>query len=176
MVETQTEVHQVLDTPQIEAEYNRLKDRLLGLSLKYQKCRSDAEDVVSETMVQVLQSKEQFQGRSRLSTWIYTICVHKNLEVLRRKKTTMENLRGYASRIFNRLGTVSFDYTPLSADLQQALDCLDDKERNVFMLTVYEELPQKEIGEILGLSVAHVKVLLHRARKKLMEKLSNYLD
>jgi RNA polymerase sigma-70 factor (ECF subfamily) len=53
---------------------------------------------------------------------------------------------------------------------------LDEREQSVFILTVYEELPQKEIAEVLDLSVSNVKVILHRGRKKLMVELRDYFE
>ena len=147
----------------------------MNLSLKYQKNFTDAEDAVSETLVQVLEKAEQFEGRSSFSTWVTSIAVRKNLEILRRKRTAMESLRRIVLEWSSRFKGDFESFIPLQEDFRMALDSLDERERSVFILTVYEELPQQEIADALGLSVTNVKVILHRGRKKLMHSLRDYL-
>ena len=160
---------------ELEASFEDLKAKLLRLSLKYQRHYSDAEDAVSETMVQVLEKKDQFQGNSSLSTWIYTICVRKNLEVLRKKRSTLEKMKRFFEHSLSERQSYEDGFVPLREDFQKALAKLDEKERSVFILTVYEELPQREIAQVLEMSVSNVKVTLHRGRKKLMGMLSEYV-
>ncbi|MCJ8345722.1 RNA polymerase sigma factor [bacterium] len=159
---------------EIQSLFSSLEPRLMRLSLKYQKTVWDAEDAVSETMVQVLSKVDLYQGKSTLSTWIYSICVNKNLEILRKKKTYFEHLKKYF--YYNVLQSNQEDeFSLLSEDFKTSLEKLEGDEKSVFLLSVYEELPQKEIAEILDMSVSNVKVKLHRGRKKLMTSLGNYL-
>jgi RNA polymerase sigma-70 factor (ECF subfamily) len=156
-------------------EYESLRDRLISLSMKYQKTLAEAEEVVSDTMIQVLEKKEQFQGNARFSTWVFSICIRRNLEVLRRKKTYAEKLKsGLTDQWLKMVGRYD-GFEPLKADFRAALEKLSEQERNVFILTVYEEFSQKEIAETLDMSLSNVKVTLHRGRKRLMELLKSYL-
>jgi RNA polymerase sigma-70 factor, ECF subfamily len=163
-------------TEELESQYPELRRRLMNLSLKYQKNIWDAEDAVSETLVQVMQKMEQFEGRSSFSTWVTSIAVHKNLEILRRKRTALDHLQSYMREWVIWLKGDFGDRTSLQGDFRKALDVLDEREQSVFILTVYEELPQKEIAEVLDLSVSNVKVILHRGRKKLMVELRDYFE
>lgn len=155
--------------------FHDLEPRLMRLSLKYQKTTWDAEDAVSETMVQVLAKIELFEGKSSLSTWIYSICVNKNLEILRKKKTYFEHMKKYFFHNVLQRHSSEGEFSLLNEDFQQSLGKLDEDERSVFLLSVYEELPQKQIAEILDMSLSNVKVKLHRGRKKLMSSLGDYL-
>ncbi|PCJ18800.1 MAG: hypothetical protein COB02_10225 [Candidatus Cloacimonadota bacterium] len=160
---------------ELEILFKILEPKLMRLSLKYQKTIWDAEDAVSETMVQVLSKVELFEGKSTLSTWVYSICINKNLEILRKKKTYFEHLKKYFYFNIVQSNDVDNEYSLLNKDFQKALEKLDEDEKNVFLLSVYEELPQKEIAEILNMTVSNVKVKLHRGRKKLMVTLGDYL-
>jgi len=57
--------------------------------------------------------------------------------------------------------------------LETALNKLPENQRIAFVLFRYDELPQKEIAEIMGLSVSAVESLVHRARKNLYKLLEN---
>jgi RNA polymerase sigma factor (sigma-70 family) len=160
---------------ELQDMFKELEPRLMRLSLKYQKTTWDAEDAVSETMVQVLSKIELFEGNSTLSTWIYSICVNKNLEILRKKKTYFEHMKKYFFHNVLQLQSTEGEFSLLNKDFRQSLEKLDEDEKSVFLLSVYEELPQKEIAEILNMSLSNVKVKLHRGRKKLVSSLSDYL-
>lgn len=157
-------------------EYEDLRDRLMSLSLKYQRSFVEAEDAVSETMIQILKKVHEFQNRSKFTTWAYSVCIHKNLEILRRKKTLARHMTIYLRNFVAGLRTGHGDFSMLRDDFKSALESLDDREKSVFLLTVYEEMPQKEIAEVLGTSVSNVKVILHRGRKKLLNLLKDYRE
>jgi len=159
----------------LQSQFEELKDRLLSLSLKYQRSWAEAEDAVSETFVQVLEKMEYFENRSKFTTWVYSICINKNLEILRRKKTLVKHMNLYFRNMATAFGPDSKEPSMLRHDFREALDKLDERERSVFLLTVYEEMSQKEIAEILELSISNVKVILHRGRKKLMGLLKEYV-
>lgn len=158
----------------LELEYDDLRNRLMSLSLKYQRSYVEAEDAVSETMIQIIEKGHGFQNRSKLTTWAYSVCIHKNLEILRRKKTLARHMTVYLRNLAAGFRSNCGENSMLREDFQAALDKLDERERTVFLLTVYEEMPQKEIAEVLGVSISNVKVILHRGRKKLLTLLADY--
>ena len=159
----------------LESQYEDLKSRLLSLSLKYQRSLAEAEDAVSETMVQIMEKMGDFENRSKFTTWAYSVCINKNLEILRRKKTFAKHVNLYFRNLVTGMRPDSGEPNMLRHDFREALEKLEERERDVFLLTVYEELSQKEIAEILQLSVPNVKVILHRGRKKLLHLLKDYV-
>ena len=74
-------------------EFELIQKKLMSLSMRYQKSYWEAEEVVSDTYLQAIEKWNQFEGRSKLSTWLYKICINKNLERLRRSRATTENLK-----------------------------------------------------------------------------------
>ena len=157
-------------------EFDLIQKKLMSLSMRYQKSYWEAEEVVSETYLQAMQKWSQFEGRSKLSTWLYKICVNKNLERLRRSRSATENLKIFAYNCLIHIRHKEAEFIGLREDFRQALEKLDEREKSVFLLVVFEEFTHKEIAEILDISVSNVKVILHRGRKKLMNLLSNYLE
>lgn len=166
----------ISDSSLLEQEFEIIRLKLLNLSMKYQRSFWDAEEVVADTYMQAIEKWDQFEGRSKLSTWLYKICINKNLEQIRKQKSAAEQIKRIALSCWTNLRGKREDYVALKEDFRAALELLDERERSVFILVVFEELSQKEIAEILDISVSNVKVILHRGRKKLTSILSDYLE
>lgn len=155
------------------------------LALKMLGDPQDAEDVLQNTFLKVLENIGNFEARSKLSTWVYRIAVNEALMILRKRK---------------KQGTVSTDFesddeedvkphtfidwcclpedTLLDAEmrvyLDKAIQKLPEKLRLVFILRDIEGLSIRETSEVLGISEAAVKTRLLRARMQLRETLSVY--
>jgi len=135
----------------------------------------EAEDLVQDTFVTFLASLDRFEGRSALSTWLFGILLRKAQE--RRRSRGREERHHplddeWASH-FDAAGhwvrpPASPDGALASRQMADAIGaCLDDlspQQRDVFVLRLQEELPASEVGNVLGLTVTHIGVVLHRAR------------
>lgn len=148
---------------------------------------AEAECVLQETFLKVLQALPEFKMQSSLSTWIYRIAVNYSLMKLRSKKRRPESLDETESHVsqaalesFNR----SVGNNPLQALLnqelrqamEQAIADLPDKFRSVFVLKDIDGYSLKEISEMLHLSLPAVKSNLHRARLFLRDRLAGYVE
>ncbi len=148
---------------------------------------SEAECVLQETFLKVLQALPEFKMQSSLSTWIYRIAVNFSLMKLRSKKRRLDSLDDSESNIsqtalesFNR----SVGNNPLAAvmnqELRQAMDQaiadLPDKFRSIFVLKDIDGYSLKEIAKMLHLSLPAVKSNLHRARLFLRDRLAGYVE
>jgi RNA polymerase sigma-70 factor, ECF subfamily len=145
-----------------------------------------AEDVVQETFVSALTHRTSFEGRSKLSSWLYRIAYNAALGRLREKRTEPlpEDEPDDDSPLPLPRSLVEWDLTPeqLQADdeaaeyLQEAVQSLPLKYRVVFFLRDMEDQSTEQTAEVLGLTETAVKVRLHRARLALREKLSEYFS
>jgi len=145
-----------------------------------------AEDISQEVFITVFRSLDTFNERSSISTWIYRITVNKSLDHLRAKNR--QKRQGIFSSIFHSddSGTPdipTFDHPGVKLEqkenaryLFEALDTLPDNQRTVFVLAQVEELPQKDIAEIMNLSIKAVESLLQRAKANLRKKLGTIYD
>jgi RNA polymerase sigma-70 factor, ECF subfamily len=142
----------------------------------------DAEDIAQEVFIEVFESIRKFKGQSTLSTWVYRIAVNKSLNYIRdnRKRTFEKPLESISN--MELIGTPILQYEdppPFGdEDLEQkkqavykAIDQLPNNQKAVFILNKYEDLSYKEVADSLGLSMASVESLIHRAKKNLQNTL-----
>jgi len=147
----------------------------------------EAECVLQETFLKVIQALPDFKGQSSLSTWIYRIATNFALMRLRGKKKQMSGLDDVESNIkketldnFNK----SITANPLSSvlnkelreEMEKEISRLSPKFRSVFVLKDIEGFSLKEISEMTGQSLAAVKSNLHRARLYLRDQLAEFVE
>ena len=159
--------------------------QIYRLALKMLADEQDAEDVLQNTFMKALQSIENFEGRSSLSTWLYRIAVNEALMSLRRHKPTVSVAMDYEDDEDELQHPAQFtdwcclpEEDLLSAEskkhLDKAIRSLPEKLRIVFILRDIEGLSIRETGETLDLTETAVKTRLLRARLNLREQLSSY--
>ena len=138
----------------------------------------DTEDIAQEVFIEVFQSIHKFRSDSKLSTWLYRIAVNKSLNYIRDNKKRL--LTGKIKDIFSRINDSHSDgcFSPDQPDtklqekqkaefLHRAIDKLPKNQRVAFTLNKYEDLPYKEIAEVMAVSLSSVESLIHRAKKNL---------
>lgn len=145
-----------------------------------------AEEISQDVFVVVYKSILSFDERSALSTWIYRITVNKSLDYVRAKK------RRQKAGIFNLfLGSsdtaavdppdfvhpgIKLEQRENARYLFQAIETLPENQKTAFVLAHLEELPQKEIADIMSLSQKAVESLLQRAKNNLRKNLSHIYE
>lgn len=148
--------------------------------------RDEAEGVLQETFVKACTRIGNFEGRSRLSTWLYRIATNEALMQLRRRGRPMESVEALGERIqpndlpgnLNEWPLDPADVTldgELRGQLEAALQALPESLRAVFVLREIQGLSTADTAAILALSESAVKVRLHRARLRLRELLAAYV-
>ncbi|NLF50999.1 MAG: sigma-70 family RNA polymerase sigma factor [Leptolinea sp.] len=145
-----------------------------------------AEDVVQETFISAITHRNSFEGRSKISSWLYRIAYNAALGRFRARheEPLPEDEPDDEISIPMPRSLVEWTMTPeqMQADseaaeyLQKAVQSLPIKYRVVFFLRDMEDQSTEQTAEVLGLTVAAVKVRLHRARFALREMLSGYFS
>lgn len=131
---------------------------------------ADAEELTQDTFLKAFEHLGSFYGKSSFSTWVYRIAYNTALSFLRKKP--VETCAG-DDAFWNRIAETRIEEETDNEgeirleQLKQALTQLSAEERALVTLFYEEERPIQEIGEILNLKANHVKVKLHRLRKKL---------
>jgi RNA polymerase sigma factor (sigma-70 family) len=128
----------------------------------------DANDLLQNTFIKAYQHIDRFEGKSRLSTWLFRIAANEALSFLHskhRRPTDSLELR------VNFLGgtlkaSASVDGDAASAMLEDILDTLPPKQKLVFTLRYYDELPYDEMSLVLNTSEGALKASYHHAVKK----------
>ena len=130
----------------------------------------DANDVLQNVFLKAWQKLSSFEGRSKLSSWLYRIAINEALDFMRKAKQNI-SLSSDAAET-NAVATLLladnfFDGDEAEALLQQALHELPDMQRTVFQLKYYEDMKYSEISEILQTSEGALKASYHIAVKKI---------
>ena len=144
-------------------------DRIHRLCRCYIRDRDAGDDVYQEVLVHLWKSLDSFEGRSRVSTWIYRVTVNTCLGHLRSERRR-KKLFGAPSEESAEVAddTWKSDGTDDIERLYGCISRLPPVERALVSLYL-EDVSMREMAEILGITEANVRVRLHRARKSLKE-------
>lgn len=145
---------------------DKYKDIAYNLALSIVKNKEDAKDITQDSFLKILESISRFRNDSKFSTWLYRIVYNQSVRFV--KVTNRTNIIDYALLVEN---SGKSDQEDRIQELYKAVNLLDDTDRNIIMLYYLAEKSIKEIAQITGFSIANIKVIMHRARKKLYEKL-----
>lgn len=130
----------------------------------------DADDVLQNTFLKAWKNLPTFQGKAKLSTWLYRIAINEALDFLRHQKTATLPSADADLTVANRLMADDyFDGDKSQALLQEAIATLPDVQRTVFTLRYYDEMKYSEMSEILGTSEGSLKASYHVAVQKITD-------
>lgn len=163
----------------------RYKQKIYYLALDLTSNRHDAEDLSQEVFIKAYRSLDSFRGDSKLSSWLYRIAVNTCVNMRRKKALTAMSLRGDFSDTSDNetsVGGGGYSHDPersaesslIQMHIDRALRRLPPRQRSVFVLRHYHDLPLKEIAGILKISEGTVKSLLFRSIRRLQEELAFY--
>ena len=146
----------------------------------------DAEDLAQDVFIEIMRSTGSFRGKAKLSSWIYRIAVNKALNHLK-KKRTKEFIRLITFKTKTEREELEQDHgkdqsgadtrmeaKELQTALHSAIDRLPENQRIAFALHHYEDLPYRDIAEVMGVSLASVESLIHRGKMNLQKRLNHY--
>ena len=182
---------------------SRYQSSLLRIAMIYVKNRSVAEEVVQETWLGVLQGLERFENRSSLKTWIFRILTNRaKTRAVREARTVPfsslatdaeggpsvepERFLGADSRWAGHWASPPTSWAEMPETrlasketlhvIRAAIDALPPAQARVIVLRDVEGWSSEEVCELLELSEANQRVLLHRARSKVRVALERHLD
>jgi RNA polymerase sigma-70 factor, ECF subfamily len=168
---------------------NNYQEKVINTCYGFVHNLQDAEDVAQEVFIEVYRALDSFKGQSALYTWVYRIAVNKSLDFVRkrgRKKRFghLKRFLGFEDEHDDRPFDQADTATPLdtlqqqerAAILHQAIAALPEKQQVALTLHKFEGLAHTEVARIMETTVSSVESLLHRAKKNLHKRLSNYYD
>ncbi len=148
------------------AEY---KERLYWHVRRIVLVHTDADDVLQNTFIKIYKGIAQFEGKSKLYTWLYRIATNEAISFLQsNKRQVTASLDDSTNLLASRLtADVWFDGDEIQVKLQKAIAQLPDKQKLVFNLRYFDEMPYEEMANLLGTSVGALKASYHHAAKKI---------
>lgn len=135
----------------------------------------DANDVLQNVFIKIWKALGNFREDSQLFTWLYKIATNECLTFLDQKKrkdaVSFDEIEsGLSNKIKSDEG---FDAEKLEWKLQLAIQQLPEKQRIVFNLRYYDEMPYEEMSQVLSTSEGALKASYHHAAKKIEEFIKN---
>ncbi|MEO8771528.1 MAG: sigma-70 family RNA polymerase sigma factor [Ferruginibacter sp.] len=135
----------------------------------------DANDVLQNMFVKVWRNLDNFREDSQLYTWLYRIATNESLTFLQQqKKRRSISLNDEDNFLSNKIkADQDFDSNKLEWKLQLAIQKLPEKQRTVFNLRYYTEMPYEEMSRVLETSEGSLKASYHHAVKKIEDYILN---
>ncbi len=136
----------------------------------------DANDVLQNMFVKAWKGLDNFREDSRLYTWLYRIATNESLTFLeQQKKRGTVSLSDEETGLSNRVkADTHFDGNKLEWKLQLAVQQLPEKQKAVFNLRYYDEMPYNEMSKVLETSEGALKASYHHAVKKIEDYILNH--
>lgn len=148
------------------------KNMVKSVALKIVKDNDTAEDIAQETFITVFEKIHTFEGRSKLSTWIYRIAYNKSLESFRKKKAKVSYEEvAYLKELADETPTPEETTMSKSTvrEVREKLDELPEKYRLPLTLYYLSDKSYKDVSEIMDIPIGSVKTYLHRGKKELLK-------
>lgn len=140
----------------------------------------DADDVMQNTFIKIWNGLQNFRADSQLFTWLYRVATNETITFLnsRNKRSTISfesnessDEEGYSPSNYIQAESNQVDGADIQARLQKAIDSLPEKQKLVFNLRYYDEMPYEQMSEVLGTSVGALKASYHHAAQKIEQHL-----
>jgi RNA polymerase sigma factor (sigma-70 family) len=129
----------------------------------------DADDALQNTFINAWKCIGNFRNESSLYTWLYTIATNEALALINKRKrnatVSLDDLENHFSNSIE--GSSWFDGNEAQVKLQNAIIQLPEKQRVVFNLKYFDEMPYEEMSKVLKTSEGALKASYHHAVKKI---------
>lgn len=162
------------DTDAFAELVRRHQGKVRGLLLRLTTNRTLADDLGQEVFLRAYKGLVGFEGRSRFSTWLYRIAYNVYLNHRTRSRELSPLPEAFETRAAAPEGRLSASGYDLRRDLQGAVAGLPDRYRSVITLYYLQDVSYPEIAEILDIPLGTVKTHLHRAKRMLRERLTEF--
>ena len=131
----------------------------------------DTDDILQNVFLKAWKGLDNFRGDASLSTWLYRIANNETINFLQRRKNTTISLSTTdddQEQIRIQLESDPyFDGEETEIQLQQAVQSLPPKQRQVFNMKYFQEMKYEDISEVLGTSIGALKASYHHAVQKI---------
>ncbi len=167
------------DAPTKELAYTAIvkkyQERLYWHIRKMVVSHEDANDLLQNVFIKVWKGLINFREDSQLYTWLYRIATNECLTFLeqKKKKATL-SLGDEDNGLSNMIkADKNFDANKLEWKLQLAIQKLPERQRLVFNLRYFDEMPYEKMSKILSTSEGALKASYHHAAKKIEQYILN---
>ncbi len=179
------------DDAAFEVLVRRFERPLYNFILRSTRDAEQASELLQEVFLRVVQRSGEFQGQSKVGTWLYTIarnlCIDTSRKMAFRRHRSLDAPSsggddGDAPALLDRIASpvAGSDRAVIGQDLQAriqtAVEALPEEQREVFLMRELQNMPFKEIAEVLGVPENTVKSRMRYALERLQRALAEYED
>lgn len=141
---------------------------------------ADADDVGQETFIRLHRALDRFRGESSLKTYVIHIAMNLSLNALRSRRRMLLRFAGGDEELTDapepRIGPAAeTDAAELRSVVQRAVAALNEKQRAVVVLRMFQDLSTRETANMLGVPEGTVLSRLSRAMEELQARLAPYV-
>ena len=157
-----------------EASFNELvrryQEKVYWIAHRFVNDHDQADDIVQEVFLKVYRALNDFRGDSGVYTWLYRITVNISLNTIRKQRIKdflrIDEFFDYPSEESEQPDT-QYEQREQKQLIEEAIQQLPEKQKAVFILRYYEELPYEDISKILKTSVGGLKANYFHAVKNI---------
>lgn len=133
------------------------------------KNHTDTDDVLQNTWLKVWNGLHSFKGEAKLYTWLYRVAHNESLNFLKKKQKHATSEMPDASIVSSATQHHELDMSAAEIEkkFEMALLQLPEKQKEVFCMRYYEEMPYEEMSRLTGTSIGALKANFHHAAKKI---------
>lgn len=179
------------DDTAFEVLVRRFERPLYNFILRSTRDSEQAAELLQEVFLRVVQRSGEFQGQSKVGTWLYTIarnlCIDTSRKMAFRRHRSLDAPTGSSDdgegqALLDRVASpvAASDRNVIGQDLalriQAAVDALPDEQREVFLMREIQNMPFKDIAEVIGVPENTVKSRMRYALERLQRALAEYED
>jgi RNA polymerase sigma-70 factor (ECF subfamily) len=172
----------------VEIDFNEIYEEFYPTIVRYLfrlTGQQEAEDIAQEVFEKASRGLKSFKGESKLSTWLYRIATNTAIDRMRSpsfrrssEHTSLEEDTGTEDRnVWSGHTKTHIDQTVIRKEMSECvrefIDRLSSDYKTVILLSELEGFKNREIADILQVSLDTVKIRLHRARTRLKKKLDD---
>ena len=150
------------------------KERLYWHIRKLVLDHDDAHDVIQNTFIKIHLNIDKFRETSSLYTWMYRIATNESLNLISSKaaKMGLKNQEWIEAKANDLMADPYFDGDKAALKLQKMIASLPEKQRIVFNMRYFDNMPYNDISKVLDTSVGALKASYHHAVKKMKIELN----
>lgn len=157
----------------------RYKKQIYSVAYSMTHNHSDADDLSQDTFIKAFENLRKFKLGTNFRSWLYRIAVNLCIDNLRHKKRFPENNLDDQEKMLPNQDPdpqIQIESSELMKSIMAAVNSLPEKQRIVVILSEIEGLKLKDIAETIKCPESTIRCRLHYARKKLQEKLRDYMN
>lgn len=152
---------------------DKYKEKLYWHIRKMVLNHEDTNDILQNTFVKIWQGLKEFRYESGLYIWMYRIATNESINFLNEKKRKVYGNSGEITEALENIleSDVYFSGDEIQKELQKAILKLTDRQRLIFNMKYFDDMPYEDIAAILEVAVGTLKATYHNAVKKIEENM-----